>query len=132
MTLSRLIDSLTGRESSPASGATPARRPSPPSSPDLAALLRSSTLQFVPAREHEHALGSQLEVRERISDVLPGVTFDEEGRGAFTRTGYAVAFNTGSEDRVHAVRVEVTGGAAALPPLQRLAAKTGWRLESAH
>ena len=130
MTLSKLIDSLTGRDVSP--GGTPPRRNTPSSSPELGALLEGSVLRFVPAKEREHALGAQLEVRERISEVLPGVTFDDEGRGAFTRNGYSVTFHTGCEDRVQAVRVEVTGGAAALPPLQRLAAKTGWRLESTH
>jgi hypothetical protein len=127
MTLTRLIDSLTGRDAS-APEAAPARRSTPSSSPDVGALMHSSLLLFVPAREGEHALGAQREVRERIADVLPGVVFDEHGHGAFTRTGYSVAFDTGSEDYVHAVSVEVTGGAAAMPPLARLISKTGWRL----
>jgi hypothetical protein len=127
MTLSRLIDSLTGREA-PAPATAPPRRAAPSSSPDIGALMHSSSLRFVPAKEGEHVLGPQREVRERIADVLPGVTFDEEGRGAFTRTGYSVAFDTGTEDYVHAVAVQVTGGTAAMPPLARLMSKTGWRL----
>jgi hypothetical protein len=118
MTLSSLIGSLTRRPATPAPPAA-ARRPS---------LAQCSTLQFVPAKENEHALGAQREVRERIADVLPGVVFDEDGRGAFTRTGYAVSFDTGHDDYVREVRVEITGGAAAMPPLNRLMAKTGWRL----
>jgi hypothetical protein len=128
MTLSRLIDSLTGREAAAESGRPPAHRSSTGSSPDVGALMHSSALLFVPAKEGEHALGGQREVRERISEVLPGVVFDDEGRGAFTRTGYAVAFDTGVEDYVHAVGVQVTGGSAAMPPLARLISKTGWRL----
>jgi hypothetical protein len=127
MTLSRLIDSLTGRDAATPEDA-PVRRSNPSSSPDVGALMHTSSLLFVPAKDSEHALGAQREVRERIADVLPGVVFDEDGHGAFTRTGYSVAFETGNEDYVHAVSVEVTGGTAAMPPLARLISKTGWRL----
>jgi hypothetical protein len=128
MTLSKLIDSLTGRDSTAPPAAAAVRRSTPSSSPDVAALMRSTSLLFVPAKDSEHALGAQREVRERIADVLPGVVFDDEGHGAFTRTGYSVAFDTGNEDYVHAVDVHVTGGTAAMPPLARLISKTGWRL----
>jgi hypothetical protein len=127
MTFSRLIDSLTGRDSA-APGGTPARASNPSSSPDVGALLQSSALLFVPGKNSEHALGAQRDVRERIADVLPGVVFDEEGHGAFTRTGYSVSFDTGNEDYVQAVSVQITGGQAAVPPLARLISKTGWRL----
>ena len=127
MTLSRLIDSLTGRDASP-HVEVPPRRSNPSSSPDVGALMHSSSLLFVPGKDSEHALGAQREVRERIADVLPGVVFDDEGHGAFTRTGYSVVFETGNEDYVHAITVEVTGGTAAMPPLARLISKTGWRL----
>jgi hypothetical protein len=127
MTISRLIDSLTGRDSA-APGGTPARASNPSSSPDVGALMQSSALLFVPAKDNEHALGAQRDVRERIAEVLPGVVFDEEGHGTFRRTGYSVVFDTGNEDYVHAVGVEVVGGSAAMPPLARLISKTGWRL----
>jgi hypothetical protein len=130
MTLSKLIDSLTGRESTAPPAAAPARKSTASSSPDVGALMKSTSLLFVPAKDTEHALGAQREVRERISDVLPGVVFDDGGHGAFTRTGYSVAFDTGNEDYVHAVGVQVTGGTAAMPPLARLISKTGWRLVS--
>jgi hypothetical protein len=128
MTLSSLIGSLTRRDAD--ASATP-RRPisNPSSSPDVMALVEAKGLRFVPRRD-ERSLGAQRDVRERIADVLPGVIFDEDGHGAFTRTGYAVAFDTGCDDVVAKVRVRITGGVAAMPPLQRLAAKTGWRLES--
>jgi hypothetical protein len=93
------------------------------------ALVEAKGLQFV-ARGDSRSLGPQREVRERIADVLPGVTFDEHGHGVFARTGYTVTFDTGSEDYVATVQVHITGGVATMPPLQRLAAKTGWRLES--
>jgi hypothetical protein len=124
MTLSGLIGSLTRRPAPPVP--VSARRVS--TLPDAGRLAQSSTLEFVPAKDSEHVLGAQRDVRERIADVLPGVVFDEDGKGAFTRTGYVVAFDTGHEDYVRVVRVEITGGSAAMPPLQRLVAKTGWRL----
>jgi hypothetical protein len=131
MTISKLIDSLTRRDSTVGSGEAPPRKSTPSSSPDLGALMQSSALLFVPAKDSEHALGPQRDVRERIAEVLPGVTFDEDGHGTFTRTGYSVAFDTGTEDYVHAVSVRVTGGSAAIPPLARLISKTGWRLVAA-
>jgi hypothetical protein len=127
MTFSRLLDSITGRDSTAPSAAPPTGGGSS-STPDVGALLHSSALLFVPAKESEHALGPQRDVRERIAEVLPGVVFDEAGHGAFTRTGYAVAFDTGNDDYVHTISVQVTGGTAAMPPLARLISKTGWRL----
>lgn len=130
MTLSSFIGSLTGRDGTHADTAPRPPVSNPASSPDVLAWVKAGELQFVPARATDHTLGGQREVRERIADVLPGVVFDDEGRGAFARTGYTVAFDTGCDDQVAAVRVQVTGGLAALPPIQRLVTKTGWRLES--
>jgi hypothetical protein len=128
MTLSSLIGSLTRRD---ADAPSPPRRPisNPSSSPDVMALVEANALRFVP-RGDGRTLGAQRDVRERIADVLPGVTFDDDGHGAFARTGYTVTFDTGCDDFVAKVIVHITGGVAAMPPLQRLAAKTGWRLES--
>ena len=128
MTLSRLIDSLTGRAAA-ATPATPGPASAPSASPELAAMmLQCQALLFVPSQESDRALGAQKDVRERIAEVLPGVVFDDNGHGAFARTGYTVTFDTGTEDYVHAVGVHVDGGAAAIPPLARLISKTGWRL----
>ena len=127
MTLSSFLGSLTRRaETKPAAPRRPVSNPS--SSPDVMALVEANAVRFVP-RGDARALGLQREVRERIADVLPGVTFDDDGQGAFTRTGYSVMFDTGSADVVTEVRAQITGGVAAIPPLQRLAAKTNWRLE---
>ncbi len=130
MTLSSFLGSLTGRDGTQADAAPRPPVSNPASSPDVLAWVKAGGLQFVPPKETDHTLGGQREVRERIADVLPGVVFDDEGRGAFARTGYTVSFDTGCDDQVAAVRVQVTGGLAALPPIQRLVTKTGWRLES--
>ena len=129
MSLSKLFGALTRREPAAAEGTpAPQRASKPASSPDVGALLHGSRLQLVPAKEKEHSLGSQREVRERIAEVLPGVVFNEEGLGSFTRTGYSITFDTGHGEYVRTVSVEVTGGSAAMPPLVRLVSKTGWRL----
>lgn len=131
MTLSRVLASLTGRQPEP-----PARMAVEESSPAVAAaILQSDRLLFVPAAPAEHSLGPAHEIRERIAEILPGVAFDDDGRGAFLRTGYSIAFDTGRDDSVRRVSVEISGGRAAVPPLARLIAKTGWRLvveEPAH
>jgi hypothetical protein len=127
MTFSRVLASLTGRQAEPSPAA---RRPaSHDSSPAVAAaLLKSDHLQLVPAATGEHSLGSAREVRERIAEILPGVTFDEHGRGTFARTGYSVTFDTGADDYVRSVVLEITGRPAAVPSIARIIAKTGWRL----
>jgi hypothetical protein len=127
MTLSRVLACLTGREPKPAP--SPRRATGHGSSPSVAAtLLTSDRLQLIPHSASEYSLGTTREVRERIAEILPGVAFDDEGRGAFTRAGYSVAFDTGNEDQTRAVGVNITGGPAAVPPLARLISKTGWRL----
>jgi hypothetical protein len=128
MTLSRVFASLTGRQAEP----TPVlRRPAGhDSSPVVAAaLLKSDRVQLVPGASGEHTLGPAREVRERIAEILPGVTFDEEGRGAFTRTGYSVIFETGTEDYVRAVALQITDRPAAVPSIARIISKTGWKIE---
>ena len=126
MTLSSLFESLTRRDATP-----PHTEPSAATTSEIAQLLQAGALQFVPGSEADQDLGALGDVRERIADVLPGVVFDEQGHGAFVRTGYSVTFATGCDERVTTVRVQTVGGTAAIPPLQRLAAKTGWRLEAA-
>jgi hypothetical protein len=124
MRLSRVLASLTGRQPEPAP-----RMTVDDSSPVVtAALLKSDRLQFLPAASREHSLGPAREIRERIAEILPGVAFDDDGRGAFTRTGYAIVFDTGTDESVRLVSVQIAGGRAAVPPLARLIAKTGWRL----
>ena len=127
MSLSSLLESLTRREAPH----PPAEHAHAGAYDEIAHLLEGAPLRFVPASDADSDLGALQDVRERIADVLPGVVFDEAGHGAFTRNGYAVEFETGRDERVADVRVQVVGGAAAAPPLQRLAAKTGWRLEAA-
>lgn len=127
MSLSSVLASLTGREQPVAMPPTPAA--SQQLANDFAGLLERPTLRLVPATATDGALGALCEVRERINEILPGVRFDDNGVGVFMRTAYSVSFDTGCGDEVSTVRVQVTGGVAALPSLQRLVTKTGWRLE---
>jgi hypothetical protein len=123
MTLTSLFESFTRRETT-----VPAADPGQAQAGEIAQLVEAGEVQFVPASTSDADLGAAHDVRGRIADVLPGVSFDESGQGAFTRTGYALEFDTGADDRVASVHVHVVGGAAAVPPLQRLVAKTGWHL----
>jgi len=128
MSLSSVFASLTGREQAVRMSATLPACQQPAG--DLAKLLERPALRLVPETASDGPLGDCAEVRERISDILPGVNFDDQGRGVFRRTSYSVSFDTGCDDPVHTVRVQVTGGVTALPSLQRLIAKTGWKLVS--
>ena len=125
MSLSSVLASLTGREQAVATADAAAA--SQQLANEVAELLECPKLRLVAATNAE-ALGTLGEVRERISEILPGVKFDDNGVGAFMRTSYSVSFDTGCADEVSTVRVQVTGGVAALPSLHRLVFKTGWRL----
>lgn len=130
MRIPRLLTFLTG----PPSGSVEVPSGPPPSalsSDILRLLMEDKALQLVAGDRNSHTLGTPREVRERIAEILPGVTFDDDGRGSFTRTGYALSFATGHGEQVGAVDLRVSGGPAAMPPLQRLLTKTGWRLVEA-
>lgn len=125
MSLSSVLASLTGREQAVAT--SDAAAASQQLANDFAELLECPKLRLEPATTTD-ALGPLCDVRERISEILPGVKFHDNGVGVFMRTVYSVSFDTGCADEVCTVRVQVTGGVAALPSLQRLVTKTGWRL----
>lgn len=71
-------------------------------------------------------LGSQAQVRDRLSSVLPGVTFDEFGRGSYNRPDVAVSIDLAKKWVVHTAVLDLEGEAAERT-LQKLLATTGWR-----
>jgi len=90
-------------------------------------LDQHSRFQLTPGEEDGDAtLGDVTQVRRRIAEILPGVTFDVTGRGSFGRAEYSLKFDTGTSDPVRLVTVDVQGGNAATPAVERLITKTGW------
>lgn len=71
-------------------------------------------------------LGPQARVAARIADLLPGATFDADGRGTFRRGNYELAFVL-SGDEPFAVDVEIDRPES-ITALQRVVEKTGWRV----
>lgn len=70
-------------------------------------------------------LGARAQVAARITDLLPGTTFDD-GRGTFRRASYAVTFTIGGDEPT-VVDVEIDH-AEGLTALKRIVDKTGWRV----
>ena len=74
--------------------------------------------------EHAPPLGTQDEVRSLIVMSLPGIAFDDTGRGTFTVFSGSVEVDVRTEDPVHTAVVTVRGAAA--PAVARLLDETGW------
>ena len=73
-------------------------------------------------------LGSQTEVRGKISRVLPEVDWSDPSWGIFDGDGFSFEFNVGGEDPSDGFMIHVRGGGAAVTQLLKLAASTGWYL----
>ena len=71
-------------------------------------------------------LGSHDQVATRLSELLPGTSFDAEGRGTFQRGAYQIAFKlTGDPATAIGVAFEQPD---AFTALKRIVDKTGWCL----
>jgi hypothetical protein len=70
-------------------------------------------------------LGSQDEVREQIAAVLPGITFDTEGRGTFAERTGAVDIDLRTAEPVYTAVLTIRGAAG--PTVARLLGETRWR-----
>ncbi len=71
-------------------------------------------------------LGTREQVAARFTDLLPGTQFDGEGRGAFQRGSYQIAFKlSGDPPNAVGVAFEQPDGFTAI---KRIVEKTGWCL----
>jgi hypothetical protein len=78
------------------------------------------------ALEQAPPLGTQPSVRSAFAQVLPGITFDDSGRGRLTRPDHAIAVDLGDAAQVWTATVDVTGPGAP-EALRGLITGTGWR-----
>jgi hypothetical protein len=77
-------------------------------------------------RADEQPLGPRAHVVARLVDLLPGTTFDADGRGTFRRGGYAITFSIADAEPTY-VEVDVDKPEG-LTALTRIVEKTGWRV----
>lgn len=73
-------------------------------------------------------LGSQANIRERISTVLPEVDWSDPTWGIFDGEGFSFEFNMGKKDPSDGFMIHVRGGGPAVTKLLELGASTGWFL----
>jgi hypothetical protein len=71
-------------------------------------------------------LGSQSEVRDRLGSVLPGVSFDDAGRGSFSRPDVRVSLDLARLELVHTAVIDLEGEGAERT-LRHVLSQTGWR-----
>jgi len=75
--------------------------------------------------ENAPPLGSQDDVRSLMVMSLPGIEFDEQGRGKFTVRSGAVEVDLRTDDPVYTAVLTVRGSAS--PAVARLLEETGWQ-----
>lgn len=73
-------------------------------------------------------LGSQAEVRAKITDCIAGVDWSDPAWGVFHGDGYSYEFNTGTDEPCDSVMVHVRGGGSAVAPLLELGRRCDWYL----
>ena len=74
------------------------------------------------------SLGSQADLREKISTVLPQVDWSDPTWGIFDGDGFSFEFNMGKQDPSDGFMIHVRGGGPAVTKLLELGASTGWFL----
>jgi hypothetical protein len=74
------------------------------------------------------AMGSRREVAAHIHAAIPGMRFDQNGRGVLKCPEYSLEFELGAEKEVTLISLEVRGGVEALDPIRALSRRTGWRV----
>jgi hypothetical protein len=82
----------------------------------------------MPSDWRGESLGSQADVREKISIVLPRVDWSDPTWGMFDGDGFSFEFNMGQKDPSDGFMIHVRGGGPAVTKLLELAASTGWFL----
>lgn len=70
-------------------------------------------------------LGDRSVVIARLKELLPGLAFDDKGKGTFARGGYTIRF-TLEGDLPERVEIEIDK-AEAFAPVKRIVDRTGWR-----
>ena len=79
------------------------------------------------AIERAPPLGTRETVERRISHAMPGITFDEHGRGALIRPDVNISIDLASGKLVWTAVIQASGDGAA-SRLRTLLTETGWRI----
>lgn len=78
------------------------------------------------ALEEAPPLGTQAGVRSALTQVLPGIKFNDHGLGQFNAPDHSILMDLGVDPQVWAATFDVTGEAAPAA-LRHLITQTGWR-----
>lgn len=78
------------------------------------------------ALEEAPPLGTQTSVRSALTQVLPGIKFNDHGLGQFNAPDHSILMDLGVGPQVWAATFDVTGEAAPAA-LRHLITQTGWR-----
>ena len=113
---------------------TKGEHPSCPTTPRMAGLQTRLCLRRLllvapgDALASRGPLGEREKVAALLKELLPRLTFDAEWTGTFTRSGQELRLQLAGDPVLAIELLLPQDGAALMPPIERVAAKTGWRL----
>ncbi|NLS95630.1 MAG: hypothetical protein GXX96_26145 [Planctomycetaceae bacterium] len=71
-------------------------------------------------------LGPAAAVRERLSELLPGIDWSDTTWGIYEGNGFSIEFNVGKDDPIGDMMLHVRGGGDAIPAIVTFARRMGW------
>lgn len=71
-------------------------------------------------------LGPGAAVRERLSELLPGIDWSDTTWGVYEGNGFSIEFNVGEDDPIGDMMLHVRGGGDAIPAIVTFARPMGW------
>jgi hypothetical protein len=71
-------------------------------------------------------LGPAADVRQRLSELLPGVDWSDTTWGIYEGDGFSIEFNVGDDDPIENMMLHVRGGGEAIAAIAKFARPLGW------
>jgi hypothetical protein len=71
-------------------------------------------------------LGAASDVRQRISELLPGVNWTDLSWGIYGGEGFSIEFNVGNDDPITSIMLHVRGGGDVISTIMAFTSRLGW------
>jgi len=83
-------------------------------------------LDEIPDDFRPAAMGSASEIRQRISDHLPGIDWSDPTWGDYQGDGFSIEFNMGNNEIPDSIMLHVRGGGDAVKAIMAFAGPNNW------
>ncbi len=71
-------------------------------------------------------LGSAVDVRERLSNIVPDIDWTDPAWGIYEGDGFSIEFNVGTEDPIDTMMLHARGSGDAIKAIVNFARPLGW------